>query len=81
MKTVLSIDRFEGPRKEIAVLAGDDGVSVDLPRRLLPGDAKAGDVLTLTIERDHAATAAVAAETKRVRADLAQGDDGGDIKL
>jgi hypothetical protein len=81
MTTSLSIDRFEGTKKEIAVLIADDGRSFDLPRWLLPRDAKAGDVVSLTIERDPKATAQVVAKTKKVQADLAKGDDGKDIQL
>jgi hypothetical protein len=81
MTTSLSIDRFEGPRKQVAVLVGDDGTSIDLPRRLLPKGAKAGDVVNLTLERDPEATARLVAKTKQVQADLAKGDDGKDIQL
>lgn len=81
MTTVLSIDRFEGVKKEIAVLLAGDGRTANLPRWLLPKDAKPGDVLKLTLERDTAATAKVLSETKKVQAVLASRDDGGDIKL
>ena len=50
MITRLSLDRFEGKNKSIAVLLTDDGESINLPRALLPPGAKAGDVLTLTLE-------------------------------
>ena len=79
--TVLSIDRFEGPKKEIAVLLTDDGRTVNLPRWLLPKGAKAGDVLKVSLERDIGATAKVVAETKKVQAELSKRDDGGDLKL
>jgi Protein of unknown function (DUF3006) len=81
MTTVLSIDRFEGPHKEIAVLVFDDGRSFNIPRALLPKDAKAGDVVRLTLERDPAATARIADETRKVRDELTRGDHGGDIQL
>ncbi len=81
MTTSLSIDRFEGSKKEIAVLVADDGRSFDLPRWLLPEGAKAGDVVNLSIELDPAATAQLVAKTKKVQADLARGDDGKDIQL
>ncbi len=81
MTTSLSIDRFEGSKNEIAVLVADDGRSFDLPRRLLPKGAKAGDVVNLSIELDPAATAQLVARTKKVQADLAKGDDGKDIQL
>lgn len=81
MTTVLSIDRFEGSKKEVAVLLADDGRVANLPRWLLPKGTKPGDVLSLSLERDLKATARIAAETKRVQADLAKRDDGGDFKL
>ena len=81
MTTSLSIDRFEGSKTEIAVLVADDGRSFDLPRWLLPNGAKAGDVVSLSIELDPAATAQLVAKTKKVQADLAKGDDGKDIQL
>jgi hypothetical protein len=81
MTTSLSIDRFEGSKKEIAVLVTDDSLSINIPRRLLPRDARAGDVVRLTIERDEETTAKLVAKTKKVQADLAKGDDGKDIQL
>ncbi len=36
MTTRLSLDRFEGKNKSIAVLLTDDGESINLPRALLP---------------------------------------------
>ena len=38
-----SIDRFEGDRKQIAVLLAEDGTAINLPKPLLPKGAKAGD--------------------------------------
>ncbi len=83
MKTTtrLSIDRFEGAKGEIAVLVDDDAVQINLPRSLFPHEAKAGEVVVLTIELDPAATARLTAETKKVQADLARRDDGKDIQL
>jgi hypothetical protein len=51
----LSIDRFEGDRKQVAVLLTDDGTPINFPKALLPKGARPGDVLTLRIERDTAA--------------------------
>ena len=81
MKLNLSIDRFEGDKKETAVLLADDGTPINFPRRLLPKGAKAGDILALSIERDTAATRVVAARTKRVQEALKKTDPGGDITL
>ncbi len=77
----LMIDRFEGSRKQIAVLVSDDGVQVNLPKKLLPRGAKAGDVLAVSIDRDIAATARVADETRQLRRELREGDPGEDLKL
>jgi hypothetical protein len=48
----MSIDRFEGPRKQIAVLVDDDGKTVNVPRKSLPKGSKPGDVLTMEIKGD-----------------------------
>ncbi len=81
MNVRLSIDRFEGDKKEIAVLMTDDGRSINFPRNLLPKGSKAGETLSMTMERDLKATADVARKTRAVRDDLARTDPGGDIKL
>jgi hypothetical protein len=77
----LSLDRFEGDRKQIAVLLADDSTPINFPKALLPRGARPGDVLTLQIERDTEATRRVAAEAKRVPDDLKRRDPGGDIRL
>jgi hypothetical protein len=63
----LSIDRFEGDRKQIAVLLADDGTPINFPKALLPKGARPGDVLALQIERDAEATKKVSEATKRVQ--------------
>jgi hypothetical protein len=77
----LSVDRFEGKNKSIAVLLTDEGDSISFPKALLPAGVMAGDVLTLTLERDAEATRKLAEETRAVQRDLKQTDPGGDIKL
>jgi hypothetical protein len=77
----LSLDRFEGKSQEIAVLLTDDGESINLPRTLLPSNAKPGDILTLLLTLDPEQTRAVADETRRVQKKLKERDPGGDIKL
>jgi len=77
----LSVDRFEGKGKQIAVLVTDQGETVNLPRSLLPPQAKPGDVLTLSLEPDPAATRKLAEDTRRVQDKLSERDPGGDIKL
>lgn len=81
MTTRLTVDRFEGTGKEIAVLLTDDGVTVNVPRALLPKAVRAGDVLALTVEHDAEATRRLARETRAVQDQLAPGDPGGDLKL
>jgi hypothetical protein len=81
VKTRLSIDRFEGDKKDIAVLLTDDGEQVNFPKKMLPRGAKAGDVLTLSLERDAEATRQVAEQTRQVQGDLKKRDPGGDLKL
>jgi hypothetical protein len=77
----LSIDRFEGDRKQIAVLLMEDGEQINWPKKLLPRGAKAGDVLTLSFDRDTEATRQVAEQTRKVQDELKETDKGGDIKL
>jgi hypothetical protein len=77
----LSLDRFEGKGKEIAVLVTDSGESLNVPKSLLPAGSKPGDVLTLSLERDTSATRQLAEETARVQEKLSERDPGGDIQL
>jgi hypothetical protein len=77
----LSFDRFEGKRKEIAVLLTDSGETLNIPSSLLPADAEPGDVITLSLERDAGATRKLADETRRVQDKLSQRDPGGDVQL
>ncbi|WP_165227254.1 DUF3006 domain-containing protein [Aquisphaera insulae] len=81
MQTTVSLDRFEGKDKSVAVLVTDGGESIDVPRSLLPAGAKAGDVLRLSLERDEGATRKLADDTRKVQAELRATDPGGDIKL
>jgi hypothetical protein len=81
MSIRLSLDRFEGKHKETAVLVGDDGLTLNVPRSLLPEGTQPGDVLTLTLERDLEATRRLANETRALQDKLAERDPGGDIKL
>jgi Protein of unknown function (DUF3006) len=81
VNTRLAIDRFEGDKKQVAVLLTDDGTQINFPKALLPKGSRAGDILTLTIEKDVEATKNVARETRAVQDDLKKTDPGGDIKL
>ena len=77
----LSIDRFEGRRKEIAVLVTEDGRSILFPRVLLPRGSKAGEMLSMDLARDLKGTAEVARQAKALRDELDKTDPGGDIRL
>ena len=77
----LSLDRFEGKNKSIAVLLTEGGDAINLPKTLLPAGVKAGDVLTLSLERDAEATRKLVEETRALQQELKKGDTGGDIKL
>jgi Protein of unknown function (DUF3006) len=81
VKFHVSVDRFEGDKKPIALLLTDDGTSINFPTALLPRGVKAGDVLTFTIERDVVATRNVARETRAVQDQLKTTDPGGDVAL
>ncbi|WP_130862388.1 DUF3006 domain-containing protein [Bacilliculturomica massiliensis] len=41
-----TIDRFEG---DFAVIELEDGAHADMPRALIPPEAKEGDALTITV--------------------------------
>lgn len=69
------IDRIEG---ELVVLECD-GRSVDVPRALVPAEAREGDVLSIVVDRD--ATDAARRDVSAKRARLSQNDDGGDFSL
>lgn len=81
MTICLAIDRFEGDRNQLAVLLAEDGSTINFPRSLLPRDAKAGDLLTLRIERDAGATQKLFQDTRKVQDQLKKTDRGGDIRL
>ena len=81
MNVRLTIDRFEGSRKKVAVLLADDGTQVSFPKALLPKGVKPGDVLTLSIEKDAEATKTIARQTRAVQVDLKKTDPGGDVRI
>lgn len=78
MTTRLALDRFEG---ELAVLLTDDGHAINVPGALLPKTVRPGDLLSVTIEHDAAATQRLARDTAKVQKDLESRDPGGDLKL
>jgi Protein of unknown function (DUF3006) len=67
MSIRLSVDRFEGEKKQIGVLLTDDGTPINFPKALLPKGVKAGEILTFQIEREVKATRDLAAKPKVVR--------------
>jgi hypothetical protein len=77
----LTIDRFEGDKKQVAVLLTGDGTQINFPKGLLPKGSKTGDIFALTIEKETQASAKVADRTRSVQADLKKTDPGGDIKV
>ena len=77
----LSIDRFEGDNKEIAVLISDGGLSFNIPRAFLPKGVKAGDVLSVSFQKDVDATHKLSEETRKVQKDLEKTDTGEDLKI
>jgi hypothetical protein len=81
MAVHVSVDRFEGDGKSIAVLLTDDGQTIQIPRALLPEGAKAGDVLELTLVLDAKAAAQLKAEARSIQQDLEKTDPGGDVTL
>jgi hypothetical protein len=72
----LSIDRFERDKKQIAVLLTEDGTAINFPKALLPKGVKAGDILTLQIERDAEATRELTDKTRMVQDQLKAGPFG-----
>lgn len=80
-KMTLTVDRFEGEGKAVAVLLAEAGWTVDVPRALLPEGTRAGDVVSFDLRKDDAATRAVARKTAEVQAALKATDDGGDLSL
>jgi hypothetical protein len=51
----VTIDRFEDGYA-VLLWRGDESISIDFPRVLLPKDCKEGDILDIDISRDTAAT-------------------------
>jgi hypothetical protein len=86
----LIVDRFEG---EMAVVEVDGARFFDLPRWLLPPEAREDDVLAVTcrtdaegaitheIRIDTAATASARADAQQLVDRLRRKDPGGDISL
>lgn len=63
------VDKIEGAKVELR-LGEDEAVKLVLPKSELPKGLAEGDVLTLSFERDEAATKADADENDRLREKL-----------
>lgn len=81
----LVVDRFEG---DVAVVELDDGATADLPRWILPPDAREGSVLLLRagagavhIALDAEATRDASRAAREQLDRLRERDPGGDLEL
>jgi hypothetical protein len=81
MAILLCVDRFEGRKKEIAVLLTENDRQIPFPRDLLPPEVRAGDMLSVTIEPNVAATKQLKKQTRALQDELKKTDPGGDIQL
>jgi hypothetical protein len=66
----LTVNRFEGDKKQVAVLLAEDCTPVNFLKALLPKGIKVGDNLTLTIELKVEVPKRVAEETRAVQDEL-----------
>jgi hypothetical protein len=67
MKAV--IDRI-GETITVIVIPGEENLRLNIPSALLPAGSSEGDILTLSVERDEAATNEAQARVSRLIADL-----------
>ncbi len=71
----VQLDRFEDNEMAVLLIYPEGRRSFDVPRELLPGDARAGDVFEVGFTRDPRETERMAAENKRLLDELL-GRDG-----
>lgn len=71
----VQLDRFEDNGMAVLLLYPHGRESFDVPRELLPGDARAGDVFDVSFARDRQETERMAAENERLLDELL-GRDG-----
>lgn len=71
----VQLDRFEDNGMAVLLLYPHGRESFDVPRELLPGDARAGDVFDVSFARDWQETERMAAENERLLDELL-GRDG-----
>jgi hypothetical protein len=72
----VQLDRFEDNGIAVLLLYPEGRQGFDVPRELLPEDARAGDVFEASFARDREETERMAAETKRLLDDLLGREDG-----
>lgn len=70
MKIEVTIDRFEGTKA--VLLYGENCLSINWPRELLPEDLQEGDVLTINIKKDGKATQKALKQTENLLRELLQ---------
>ena len=71
----VQLDRFEDNGMAVLLLYPHGRESFDVPRELLPGDARAEDVFDVSFARDQRETERMAAENERLLDELL-GRDG-----
>ena len=75
MRMLVQLDRFEDRGTAVLLLYPDGRESFDVPRVLLPEEARAGDVFEVSFVRDWRETGRVAAENESLLDELL-GRDG-----
>ena len=70
----VQLDRFEDNGWAVLLLYPDGKRSFDAPRKLLPEDARPGDVFKVNMEPDRAETERLAAENRHLMDGLFGGD-------
>ena len=72
----MQLNRFEDNGIAVLLLYPEGRQSFDMPRELLPEDARAGNALEVRFARDREETKRTAAEPKRLLDDLLEREDG-----
>ena len=72
----MQLNRFEDNGIAVLLFYPEGRQSFDMPRELLPEDARAGDAFDARFARDREATERMAVENKRLLDDLLEREDG-----
>ena len=72
----MQLNRFEDNGIAVLLLYPEGRQSFDMPRELLPEDARAGDAFEARFARDREETERMAVENKRLLDDLLEREDG-----